>query len=262
MSRAYWPKAEQEEVMYEHFLPFDDYRIASRDWQAFRDSELPNLNLLDRQPVLNNFDPLLVGHFAEYINRVERSNGTARHNLLLAAGVDGQYYLDGIFREWEEPAGFEALFMQSVCWHSDEKLIPYALLDPDWIPWRQVHLIGPGDCPPLPLPPASHDIGSIVQSVEMTQSPNQVTIQVQTTTGGLVYIPRTDYPGWQAFVDGKPARILRANLAFMAVEVPAGANAVRLEYRPWWLLPGTFISLLSLLLLLIVFRSRNPGQEG
>lgn len=249
-------------VMYERFLPFEDYRIATERWQDFRSSGLPNLNLLDRVALFNNFDPLLVGHFGDYINRIERSNGMTRHNLLLAAGVDGQYYRDGVFREWLEPAGFPALFMQSVCWHSDEKLIPYALFDPDWMPWRQVHLIGPGDCPPLPPPPADRDITSTVVSVQMARSPTRLDVQVQTDTGGLLYLPHTDYPGWQAFVDGAPARILRANLAFMAVEVPAGGNEVRLEYRPWWLLPGTFISLLSLLLLLIVFRSKNPGQEG
>ncbi|NWG16367.1 MAG: YfhO family protein, partial [Chloroflexi bacterium] len=77
-----------------------------------------------------------------------------------------------------------------------------------------------------------------------------------------LYIPNTDYPGWQAFVDGQPTRILRANLAFMSLEVPAGANEVRLEYHPWWLLPGTLVSLFSLIVTLVLFRSKNPGQEG
>jgi uncharacterized membrane protein YfhO len=38
--------------------------------------------------------------------------------------------------------------------------------------------------------------------------------------------------GWQARVDGSPAPVIRANVAFRAVPVPGGTHRVVLAYRP------------------------------
>ncbi len=61
----------------------------------------------------------------------------------------------------------------------------------------------------------------------------------------------TDYhhPAWRARVDGEPAPVERANLAFKAVPVPAGDHLVWLEFRPLSLWVGAFVSALALLAL-------------
>jgi hypothetical protein len=40
------------------------------------------------------------------------------------------------------------------------------------------------------------------------------------------------HPWWFGTVDGKPADILRANVLFRAIEVPAGKHVVRFEFKP------------------------------
>jgi hypothetical protein len=49
--------------------------------------------------------------------------------------------------------------------------------------------------------------------------------------GYLVLVDAYD-PGWRATIDGRPAPVQRANVAFRAVAVPAGRHHVRLAYRP------------------------------
>ncbi len=59
----------------------------------------------------------------------------------------------------------------------------------------------------------------------------QVDFVVEAAEPSLAVVSQTYYHLWQATVDGKPARLLRANHAFQSVEVPAGRHAVRLNYR-------------------------------
>ena len=48
--------------------------------------------------------------------------------------------------------------------------------------------------------------------------------------GSALVVSENYYPGWRATVDGKPARIGRADLSLIGVELPAGARSVSLEF--------------------------------
>ncbi len=64
----------------------------------------------------------------------------------------------------------------------------------------------------------------------------------------LVVVAQTFYPEWKAFVDGRPAQILRANHSFQAVEVSAGRHNVRLVYHDRMFQTGLIISGFTFLL--------------
>lgn len=87
-------------------------------------------------------------------------------------------------------------------------------------------------------------------------TPNRVTVNIQ--TGGdnaLLYLSDTHFPGWKAFVDGKEAKVYRANYSFRAVEVPAGASTVEFRYESASFMWGIIISGLSLA---VIFRILKP----
>lgn len=62
--------------------------------------------------------------------------------------------------------------------------------------------------------------------------PSNFSLQVTTGEKGYVIIPMRLLPGWQARVDGRPAALIAFNGIMPALEVPAGASRIELEYRP------------------------------
>lgn len=79
---------------------------------------------------------------------------------------------------------------------------------------------------------------------------NDMELEVQAAAPGYLVLSEVYYPGWRATVDSRPARVLRANYAFCAVEIPeAGTHRVRLWYAPASFQVGAALSVVTLLLL-------------
>jgi hypothetical protein len=75
---------------------------------------------------------------------------------------------------------------------------------------------------------------------------HEVRLTVQDSEPAMVVVAQSCYHNWRAFVDGRPARLWRANCAYQAVEVPAGTHEVALRYVDWAFRFGTIISALTL----------------
>ncbi|KMO13188.1 YfhO family protein [Methylobacterium platani] len=61
---------------------------------------------------------------------------------------------------------------------------------------------------------------------------NVVTVEVESDRDSVLVLHDIFYPGWQARVDGARRPILRTNLLFRGVEVPAGKHVVEFRFRP------------------------------
>ncbi|MDE6311794.1 MAG: YfhO family protein [Muribaculaceae bacterium] len=59
-------------------------------------------------------------------------------------------------------------------------------------------------------------------------------------------------PGFSAYIDGKPTKIYEVNLGLSAIIVPEGKHDIKFSYLPQGLKVGGFISLISLLILMLV----------
>ena len=239
--RGYWPKNSEESIKFEQYFRFDNYPAAAANVQAIRTSALPNLNLIDRMPLLNDFDPLLVGHYADYVRLVEAADDKTA--LLSAAGV-GTIYSGGA--ALDNTPSERAWLVSSVCWHTDEESLRAALTDPDWQPHKQLHMLGDSGC--AAAQPASGSVTSLLDNA------NSVTISVEAARDSWLVLADTDYPGWTASVDGVDVPIYRANLNFRAVQVDAGLHEIRFDYTAGWALPGALVSAVSLLIALLLYR--------
>ena len=111
-------------------------------------------------------------------------------------------------------------------------------------------------------PEAGEGVATIVR-----YEPNELVLEVEAGRGGLMFLSEVYYPAWQAWVDDKPAEILRTNTAFRGVVVPTGTHSVRLRYSAAEFRLGFAVSgigaLAAIAWLLLGLRGlRRPRDEG
>jgi hypothetical protein len=92
-------------------------------------------------------------------------------------------------------------------------------------------------------PPAGAGSARLVSS-----EPNEVVLELETERTGLLFVSEIWHPSWHAFVDGVEVEVLRTNVAFRGVVVPAGARELRFRYSPAEFRLGFALSALGLLL--------------
>jgi len=88
--------------------------------------------------------------------------------------------------------------------------------------------------------------------------PERIVIGAETSEPALLVLKEAWYPGWRAWVDGRPAPCVAANAWMRAVPLPAGTHDVRLEYRSRFLGAGAATSVVSAALLLLGPRLLRP----
>jgi hypothetical protein len=108
------------------------------------------------------------------------------------------------------------------------------LVDPSFDPRREV-LLTRGTAKAAPP-----DFRAEVRIVE--ERADRLRLEAELSADGHVVLVDGHDPGWKARVDGRPAPLLRANVAFRAVAVPAGRHAVEMVYRPAAALAGLVVS--------------------
>jgi hypothetical protein len=95
--------------------------------------------------------------------------------------------------------------------------------------------------------PVSHEI------IEFANRLNGLTVKVRSAAPGLLVINATYYPSWVATVNGAETDIYQANGPFRAVKIPAGESVVEMDFHPWRMLIGLYLSLSCLAVVLGLF---------
>ncbi|HET91508.1 MAG TPA: glycosyltransferase, partial [Chloroflexi bacterium] len=270
-TRLYWPTdpghpASEYDAEYRikfDYLAFDSFGPRDVDyWWGMREDLLPNAGMLDEVASANNFDPLLVGWYADLLEAVVEAPALLRvmgvtHVASDRAWPSGEWVhaggsavlyrlLAGGERAWVVPTARQLPL--------DETLA--ALADAAFDPTAQVLL----NVPVSESSPAAADIPC---EIALQDTPNGVTIRANLDAPGYLVLADTWYPGWQATVDGAPAKLLRANYAFRAVWLEAGTHLVRMVYRPASVFVGAGVSMVALAVVVGgLLLTRRRGQEG
>ena len=112
----------------------------------------------------------------------------------------------------------------------------------------------------LPVVAAPGDFANVSQSaptrdarvLAVTRDWNRSSVKIENDAPAILVQADTLYPGWRAFVDGRPAKLAPANYLFRGVEVPAKSSRVDLVYDSQTMRFGFFLSLCGLGVAMIV----------
>jgi len=225
------------EVRFTQFI-MSDLKI---DFLAKRLCCFADCNLLDGVPKVNGFFSLYPAQSGELTSVLYGSTNASFPRLEDFMGVS-QLTSPREVTEWQPRDSFLPLATagQRPVFLDDTNALR-ALIAPDFDSRRVVFL------PPDTKGSVSVTNETSARVVSQRFTSERVDLEVEAATPSLVVLAQTWYHPWQACVDGAPARLLRANYAFQAVEVPAGVHHLRLAYEDQALRAGGFISGLALL---------------
>jgi len=83
------------------------------------------------------------------------------------------------------------------------------------------------------------------------KGPNHVEVSTTSMSPAILVLSENFFPGWRAYIDGKPAEILRVNYNQRGLILGQGQHIVEFVYRPASVVIGLAISLLTLVVLVL-----------
>jgi hypothetical protein len=114
---------------------------------------------------------------------------------------------------------------------------------------------------PAPSPNPSGDASATVHTLRY--EPDNLELEITSPQTSFLVLSEAFYPGWQASIDGRSARLYRTDIAFRGMVVPGGTHRIRMEFHPQIFDLARVVSgasaLLLMALLLWTMRFRRPA---
>jgi len=262
--RLFYFPAERQRVMFDPYFSFFSYGDPAQMATGARAVQLPNVALIEGLASANNFDPLVSARYKAFTEVVSATQSVKLLNLMNVGAVASSTPLP-----WEVITRADAVAFYRVPGDSrrvwlvpasgarevaDAEAALSALADPAFDPAQTLLL--EADDPGLqaasaPAPASQSD-------------PNRFSVSVQLDQDHWLLLADTAYPGWSAYVDGRPATLRYGNYAFRAVFVPMGRHTVEFHYAPFSFQLGLWLSGAgsALWLAVLIRHSSFSGQRS
>lgn len=252
-----WHLEGYADKVYDRYVALDDFGPSDPTYlQPLRESLLPNLNAAHHLPGAGNYDPLVIEGYSDLYEQLLGPEGQPPSveevrsildlfgigYLLTDAEIDLPVQYDSGPRIYVNPTALpRAMIVHGarILEDRDERL--QTLLDPGFDPREEVVLSrAPSAFPAGTAAAVSAEGVSIVD-----EEPQRVIVQAELMQDGYLVLLDSDYPGWQATVNGRPAEILTANHAFRAVALGPGRHNVAFAYVPLSFHAGAWLTALA-----------------
>ncbi len=256
--RLFMSPEDEDFLKYDRFLQFDTFH-PGENWLDIRAVMLPNTNMLDGIPIVNNFDPFVPNRSRLWSDHVSKVSEEKQAELLKLMGVgviisNQPYSPHGV--SFTEVVGERLRFVACAREVQNEEQALEAIISPEVNFDRVVVLenAAPGNQDNCLANSANENrvITADIEDHSDPNNPNRNVFFVKTAQPGWLVISDVWFPGWRAKVDGKSAPILKANFLFRGIYLTKGLHRVELNYQPVSFYIGLGISLLSLILFVLI----------
>jgi hypothetical protein len=247
----YISAADEERVKFEKFLQFGTFHPTG-GYDTLPNFYIPNSNLYQGVKSLNNFDPLTPARYPSFMDMIEGLDQPAKEQFLGWLGIDTVEIVSDIQKdkpEWKNiPARASFQIVPCVLIRNEKDALDLT---------RELILSGT-----LEQEAVLEDVPSSITTCQAIDIVNQANIifekpdyqryQVNISQGGWFIQKQTWYPGWKAYIDGKPVEIKHADYYLRGIFINAGEHTIEFKYQPVSFAIGAVVSLLFIVLLVIL----------
>jgi hypothetical protein len=246
--RLYLPEKDEYGLKYDRFMQFQTFN-PGENWENLRAVLLPNINMLDGIASVNQFDPLVPGRYARWMETLGGEvSGEVKEQMMNLMNVNVVESIDpqaeyGVQYNPVE-SGPRARWVPCALTVQDGEQAWQKVIEPGFNPLQTAILEETGTAAGEACLP-----GGAGRVQILAEGPDRVTVQAITDRPGWLVLSDIWYPGWLVRVDGKTASLLRANYLFRAVRLEPGEHRVEFVYSPASFWTGLAVSLATVLFL-------------
>jgi len=224
-----------------------------QDFALKRIGEWYDLNLLDHVPKVNGAIPLHPAHY-DFLENHLYYKSQAKYGAALVDFLSVAWYLTADKSvEWVALTNHLPMLTagQAPVFVNDQQALE-AITAETFQPRKEVYL------PEAARPLVTVNNSTTCEVMNTRFLPERVEADITAASATMAVISQTYYHLWNAYVDGNPVPLLRANVAFQAFQVPAGKHHIEVVYRDHNLSMGALLTAVSLALCgLIWFKFRD-----
>ena len=243
--RFYIPADLEYDLKFTKYFRFDTFQPEA-DWNDMHQDFLPNLPVIQRLKMVNNFDPLVPARFQTWLEEYDRIDNQGQHQMSGLMNIGSIVTGDGGTTQQSELSfneGFNEVRLNNLAMVSGDDDDVLSLLVSEAMDFRKNMILSTTtkfydtEC-------ADYGNGEVRV---IDQAPGYLKIETELDKNSWIVWSQSWYPGWISVIDGKKEnKVERANYLFQAVCIPAGSHSVELIYRPVSFYAGAGITLVSL----------------
>ena len=245
-TRTYMTSGLEYDIKFDKYFRFESFS-PEVPWEEMHLDLLPNLPMLQRMEIVNNFDPLVPSRYQTWLSEYEELDNLYQHPMTglmnigqILSGEDGtinkvDIRLDGSFSEVRVNDLVEIA-------ENDQEVLDNIIEEKFDLARNLILNSMQGDSE------NNCQNGSAGDVSVSEKAPGYIKVKYDLDRDSWLTWSQSWYPGWVAVIDGKQeVEVNRANYLFQAVCVPEGEHIVEIIYRPNSFYLGAGVTFLCLI---------------
>ncbi len=250
LQRIYWDEGDEYNFRYGTVLDFNNYEH-TLSASELGESQLSNINIFNHGISLNNFEPMRLNNYDQFVKALESLSSEAQLEVLAKLGIDTIFSIN--------PENRNTILRTEIVPEDAIQFSTGIIYGTTMEPF--INNFGDNECITI-MQEGNEAVSSTcekksLQIKALIWEGNTISFETEIPQDGWLLIVDAYAPGWKATVDGQSVPISPANGFLKAIPITAGFHAIRFRYLPISFVVGALLSLVSLVSLGILYIKNN-----